>query len=145
MSKKESICSGRVEKMSELISSFWIMMEIFFYQEFWGCFFQKSKGKQAYWLTLFISSFLAIVITFCGFPQPVYTILYLIFFTAICCFLYDGTIVQHAIVVLLGFCIASVLDTAAIYGGSLFLSISVSQFIQKKRYMLLSAHLRVCC
>lgn len=118
--------------MSQLISAFWIILELFFYQQFWSLFFQKKQSMKTYWIVLSITASVAVFISFFEFPQPVYTIGYLVSFSVVCTYLFTGAWVHHAIVVLLGFCILGTFDTVVIYGASIFLDISASQLVLKR-------------
>lgn len=118
--------------MSQLISAFWIVLELLFYQQFWALFFLRKQSLRRYWISISLTASAAIFISFFEFPQPVYTIAYLVSFSIICSYLYAGSWIHHAIIVLLGFCIMSAFDTVILYGSSLFLGISASQLVLKK-------------
>lgn len=118
--------------MTHIISAFWIVLELLFYQQFWSLFFERKQPLRRYWLSFAITAVSAIIIPFFEFPQLVYTIVYLVSFSAVCAFLFSGSWIHHAIIVLLGFCIMSAFDTVTLYGVSLFLGVSVSQFVLKR-------------
>lgn len=118
--------------MSQLISAFWIVLELFFYQQFWSLFFQQRQSLRRYWIVLSITASVSVFVSFFEFPQPVYTITYLVSFTAVCAFLFSGSWLHHVIIVLIGFCVMSVFDAVALYGTSLLLGVSASQLVMKK-------------
>ena len=118
--------------MSQLISAFWIILELFFYQQFWSLFFQQRQSVRRYWIVLSVTASISAFVSFFEFPQPVYTITYLVSFTTVCAFLFSGSWLHHAIIVLIGFCVMSVFDTVALYGASLLLGVSASQLVMKK-------------
>lgn len=118
--------------MSQLISAFWIVLELFFYQQFWSLFFQLRQSLRTYRIVFSITALVAVLVSLFEFPQPVYTIAYLVSFSMVCSYLFSGAWIHQAIVVLLGFCIMGILDTLVIYGASIFLGINASQLVLKK-------------
>lgn len=118
--------------MTQIISAFWIVLELLFYQQFWALFFERKQPLRRYWLSLAATAVAAIVISSFEFPQFVYTIVYLISFSAVCSFLFSGSLIHHVIIALLGFCIMSAFDTVTLYGASLLLGVSVSEFVMKR-------------
>lgn len=118
--------------MSRLISTLWIILELFFYQQFWSLFFQRKQPHKKYWLSFSLATAISVFASFLELPQPVYTITYLISFVVLSSYLFAGSFLQHSIIVLIGVCIMSAFDTVMIYGTSWLLGISVSQLIFKK-------------
>lgn len=124
--------------MSQIITAFWIFLELWFYQLFWNIFFQVKIRKKWYYRALCVAWVIGVVVTFFELPQQIYTIFFLFYFTFISNYLFDGKWYQHAIVVLLGSSIMGIADTVVLYGISAFLNISLSQLIWKKSMYILA-------
>lgn len=118
--------------MSHMISAFWIFLELYFLQFLLQAFFQMKTSKRTYDAVVTISGCAAVAVTVFNFPQFTYTLFYIVFFTLIANFLYNGTCLQHAIAVLIGISIAGALDALMLYGASALLGISLEQLYTKK-------------
>lgn len=118
--------------MPELLTAFWMFLELWFCQLFWKIFFQPKVSKTLYYLALCLAWFTGVAITFLDLSQPIYTIFYIFYFIVISSYLFEGKWFQHTIVIVLGFSIIGIMDTVILYGASAFLGISLSQLVWKK-------------
>ena len=118
--------------MAHMISAFWIFLELYFLQFLLQAFFQMKTNKRTYYAVVTISGCAAVAVTVFNLPQFAYTFFYIVFFTLIANYLYNGTCLQHAIAVLIGISIAGALDALMLYGASALLGISLEQLYTKK-------------
>lgn len=118
--------------MAHMISAFWIFLELYFLQFLLQAFFQTKADKKAYYIAVTIVGCIAVAVTVFNFPQFAYTFFYIVFFTLLANYLYNGTCLQHAIAVLIGISIAGALDALMLYGASALLGISLEQLYTRK-------------
>jgi len=118
--------------MTQLISAFWMLLELLFYQYFWQWFFSPKVSKKKYQSILLINLVGSMVLAQLNLPQIFFTCFFIIYHTAFCSILLTGKWYQHAVVVLLSSTLMGVLEGATIFGASVLLHISVSQISMRK-------------
>ncbi len=115
-----------------ILSAFWMMLEIWAYQYFWNCFFSVKVSKRLYLLSLIGIWLTSFSVTLFSFPQWIYTVFYIAFYSVVFSFLFNGKWLHHLLVAILCFVAMSIIDTVAIYGTSFLLGIAANELVWKK-------------
>lgn len=115
-----------------ILSAFWMVLEIWAYQYFWNCFFSVKVSKRLYLLSLIGIWLISFSVTLFSFPQWIYTVFYIAFYSVVFSFLFNGKWLHHLLVAILCFVAMSIIDTVAIYGTSFLLGITANEFVWKK-------------
>lgn len=118
--------------MSQLLSAFWLFLELWFYQYFWQWFFPKKITGKKYSRILLIGWVISVGFALFEWPQIVYTCFFLAFHTALCTLVLGGKWYQHALVVLLGASMMSIAEVGAVYATGGLLHLSFSQVAWRK-------------
>lgn len=120
--------------MEKLISAFWFSLEYIFCYLFWSAFLTKKASNTRIFCFLAAAWVTSFLYTNIGLNQIVKIAMTFSVHFVVTCFLYDGAWYRRIFVTILGYAVSAVVDTAFLYGISMFLGISLSEFACRQMF-----------
>jgi len=118
--------------MAYFASALWIFLELCYCFLFYSAFMRLKCSKKSFTL-IYIAMFCLMIL--CSFLIPNNLIrqgISLLALFAISTYAFEGSIILHILLTVVNYAFVATVDTAVLYGSSLLLGISLSEFIWKK-------------